>query len=286
MPIKHILAPLTGDREAYHVPLCALKLADELKAHVTAASIPLPTASYVLPEAGIAPGAYAGLLSSLENVNAGRSAKARQLFDRAVAETKLAIVDTPVCAHGSTHWVDGTKLADSTIFALSRLVDLVVIDTPDPKGGTSEVEIFEDAIFTARRPVLIVPKGTSQILRKNAAVAWNGSAEAIASVKQALDLLEPGAKITIIQVGEVERGGAAAEELADYLGWHCFEPVIRRVSDKPSGTANIIMTEAKGVGASLLIMGAYTHGRMREMFLGGVTREFLASTDLPLFMAH
>ena len=33
-------------------------------------------------------------------------------------------------------------------------------------------------------------------------------------------------------------------------------------------------------------MGAYTHSRMRQLILGGVTRHVLAEATVPLFMAH
>ena len=39
-------------------------------------------------------------------------------------------------------------------------------------------------------------------------------------------------------------------------------------------------------GTDLLVMGAYTHSRMRQLILGGVTRHVLAEATVPLFMAH
>jgi len=34
------------------------------------------------------------------------------------------------------------------------------------------------------------------------------------------------------------------------------------------------------------VMGAWGHSRIREMILGGVTREVLAQTTVPVLMAH
>jgi Helix-hairpin-helix domain len=34
------------------------------------------------------------------------------------------------------------------------------------------------------------------------------------------------------------------------------------------------------------VMGAYTHSRLRQSFLGGVTRHLLAHTPVPLLMSH
>jgi nucleotide-binding universal stress UspA family protein len=38
--------------------------------------------------------------------------------------------------------------------------------------------------------------------------------------------------------------------------------------------------------ADLLVMGAYGHSRLREIILGGATRDVLAAAQLPLLMAH
>ena len=40
------------------------------------------------------------------------------------------------------------------------------------------------------------------------------------------------------------------------------------------------------LGADLLVMGAYGHSRLREMILGGVTREILRKMSVPILMAH
>lgn len=38
--------------------------------------------------------------------------------------------------------------------------------------------------------------------------------------------------------------------------------------------------------ASILIMGAYMHGRLRQSVYGGVTREVLHYAALPVLLAH
>ena len=50
--------------------------------------------------------------------------------------------------------------------------------------------------------------------------------------------------------------------------------------------ANQLLIRAKERDVDLLVMGAYGHSPMREAILGGATRDILAATHLPLFMAH
>ena len=50
--------------------------------------------------------------------------------------------------------------------------------------------------------------------------------------------------------------------------------------------AGVLLSYVADVGADLLVMGGYGHSRFREFVLGGTTRDILASTTVPVFMAH
>ncbi|MGY8961598.1 MAG: universal stress protein [Alphaproteobacteria bacterium] len=38
--------------------------------------------------------------------------------------------------------------------------------------------------------------------------------------------------------------------------------------------------------ADLIVMGAYGHSRLREVILGGMTRDLLTHMTIPVFMSH
>jgi nucleotide-binding universal stress UspA family protein len=40
------------------------------------------------------------------------------------------------------------------------------------------------------------------------------------------------------------------------------------------------------VEANLLVMGAYSHSRLREMIVGGVTKYVIQHAELPVLLAH
>jgi hypothetical protein len=48
----------------------------------------------------------------------------------------------------------------------------------------------------------------------------------------------------------------------------------------------VILAEARAQGADLLIKGAYTQSRFRQMIFGGATQHVLAAAELPVFLAH
>jgi nucleotide-binding universal stress UspA family protein len=47
-----------------------------------------------------------------------------------------------------------------------------------------------------------------------------------------------------------------------------------------------LLQSAQEAGANLMVMGAYTHSRLRELVFGGVTYEVLSAADMPVLMAH
>jgi nucleotide-binding universal stress UspA family protein len=48
----------------------------------------------------------------------------------------------------------------------------------------------------------------------------------------------------------------------------------------------VILAKAEELGCDLIIKGAYTQSRLRQMIFGGTTRHVLAHAKLPVLMAH
>ena len=47
-----------------------------------------------------------------------------------------------------------------------------------------------------------------------------------------------------------------------------------------------LLAAARDFGCDLLAMGAYSHSRLRQLILGGVTRHVLEHGDLPVMMCR
>ena len=45
-----------------------------------------------------------------------------------------------------------------------------------------------------------------------------------------------------------------------------------------------LLDRVSDMGADLVVMGGYGHSRVRELMLGGVTREMLAQMTVPVLM--
>ena len=62
------------------------------------------------------------------------------------------------------------------------------------------------------------------------------------------------------------------------------EPITLPAGKISAGDA--IMAKAEELGCDLIIKGAYTQSRLRQMIFGGATRQILANAKLPVLMAH
>ena len=61
---------------------------------------------------------------------------------------------------------------------------------------------------------------------------------------------------------------------------------VQTLSEQGDAAPNL-MKAAKGVGANLLVAGAFGHPRLQEFIFGGATRTFLNAADAPsLFLSH
>ena len=71
-----------------------------------------------------------------------------------------------------------------------------------------------------------------------------------------------------------------------------FEPVpgvacdVRGAGGRRRLFGNLLLSRVADEGADLLVSGGYGHSRLRELVLGGVTRELLAHMSVPVLLSH
>ena len=100
----------------------------------------------------------------------------------------------------------------------------------------------------------------------------------------ALPWLARAEAVRILTAEEYQRRGPAAADLATYLALHDIAAEIAtfRPLDRDVGAG--LLQAAGEFGADLLAMGAYSHSRLRQLLLGGVTRHVLEHAKLPVLM--
>ncbi|MBS0175213.1 MAG: universal stress protein [Nitrospira sp.] len=283
--LKHILVPVSGEASGAAAALCALNLGQKLKAHVTAGYAAVPPRVFTSAIEGDVAAWDERFYQSLQDIRDGRRKSARRDFDIAVAHTKVPIATRPLCAQASTEWLDGARDDSDPVGELGPLADLVVLPVPGNRRN-SDWDLVENVLFAARRPALVIPQACGEVSFAKPLIAWNGSIQAANAARAALDLLDDRSQIVVLQVGDLCAGGISAARLADNLGWHCFESRTLNVDDVPHQTGAIILDQARLLGATVIILGAYGHSRTRELILGGVTDFLLRQSTLPLLLVH
>jgi nucleotide-binding universal stress UspA family protein len=80
--------------------------------------------------------------------------------------------------------------------------------------------------------------------------------------------------------------GPTGEEVARHLRMNGVPATAVTIAPGQMATGEAILDYAKTHGCDLLVKGAYTQSRLRQMVFGGATRHILANAALPVLMAH
>lgn len=174
-----------------------------------------------------------------------------------------------------------------------RYADLLIISQVDP-GAPRAAEIMQDiqsVIFAAGRPLLLVPYiGKVKTLGDHVLVAWNASREATRAVTDALPLLKRAKKVTVMVVrpraDAKAHGDVPGADIAAYLARHGVKVEVSAEEGEGIEVGELMLSRAADLNVDLIVMGAYSHSRLRQWILGGATRTILESMTVPVLMSH
>jgi nucleotide-binding universal stress UspA family protein len=183
-------------------------------------------------------------------------------------------------------WFDGAPDGDDFVGSYGRVFDITVLGRPGEDPQSPRMVTLEAALFESGRPILIAPTAPPQRLGENVVVAWNGSTEQARATAFAMPLLRSANRVTVVTVEGGTVPGPTGAQLARYLQRNGIpaEPVT--LSPERRSTGEALLAKADALGCDLLVKGAYTQSRLRQMIFGGMTRHILASAQLPVLMAH
>jgi len=209
----------------------------------------------------------------------------RDLFERMVAKHGLAITDAKPDAQTSTVSFVALIGREPDVVAFhARLADVVVVAHPVSDKEVSSSDALHAVLFNSAKPVLIAPRITPSTIGQRICIGWNGSAESAAAVLSALPWLHRAQSIRVLWSDDYQRRGPLASELGAYLDSHNLRADRAAFSAVNNMVGAGLLAAAKDFDCDLLVMGAYSHSRLRQLFLGGVTRHVLEHATIPLMM--
>jgi nucleotide-binding universal stress UspA family protein len=177
-------------------------------------------------------------------------------------------------------------------YALDRLLlharhsDLVIL------GRSSHIDylpsfLIEDILMGCGRPILIAPDHSPESLTGTVVVGWKETAYCARALSAAYPLLEQARKVILLNIVE---GGPGIPESLDHLAqrlkWHGIPVETHSIAGASHTLTFEVARAAAELHADLLVVGAFSHWRLREQIFGGVTRSLLDHASMPVLMMH
>lgn len=286
MAIRKVLLPLTGTAAGEAALATALTIAHEWRAHVTALHVRVDSRDVApLAGEGLSGAMIEEMMSATEKESNDRAHAVRAMFERFVARHDVQVSEghaRPDFATASFAAVTGRE--EDIVAQQARLADLTVVPHPDAGEDVSSSDALHAVLFDSGRPVLISPQKPPESIGTRVCLAWNGTAESASSVVAAMPWMERAKAVAILSAEGYQRRGPAAPELASYLALHDVHADIITFRSVNGSVGAGLLAAAASYGCDLLSMGAYSHSRLRQLILGGVTRHVLESSTLPVMM--
>jgi nucleotide-binding universal stress UspA family protein len=212
--------------------------------------------------------------------------QARQIFE-SFMQTRYVSRSAGTKGSPSFGWLEEAPEGESFVGSYGRVFDVTVMNRPDTDTSGLHYRAIESALFESGRPILLSPPSPPRQIATNVLVAWNCSTEQARATAFSMPLLRLAARVTVLTViGGTGVPGPSTEQLIRYLQRNgiAAEPLTVELDGRTTGQA--ILATAESLSCDLLVKGAYTQTRLRQMIFGGATQHILANAALPVLLAH
>jgi nucleotide-binding universal stress UspA family protein len=225
---------------------------------------------------------------TLEREGHDRRDQARRLFRDFMSAQGVPIGPPAPDRNGpSASWREEDGRQNAVVGMSGRVYDLILVEQPEKLASIAEATL-EDALFESGRPVIMVPKLMPPTLGEIVAVAWNGSTETATTVALGMPFLQQAKEVVVVAVGpqHMPEPGPTGDELARTLEGHGLKVSLRTAFGRQKPQGESFLQEAMAAGADLMLKGAYTQSRIRQMIFGGATRHIIMESKIPVVMSR
>lgn len=284
-----ILAVVDGREGTQAVTGTAMALGQRFDCHVEWVHVRRgPSRGGAVAAGSMGPAAvWEPLILGDESETEERAQRVRGLFKQLCEDAGLGIdsKDAPPRDRLTASYRELEGFEPDVVEAEGRLVDLIVAGKPGRGGEGGSSASLHAAILGTGRPVLVPALKSTAGPAATVAIAWDGSKQAARAVTAALPVLQRAEKV-MVMTGLVSDEVSNPSRLVRYLHAHGIEARTWAFVPSEASLGRDILEQSTNAEADLLVMGAFSRGPLRELVLGGVTRECLRQGELPILVTH
>lgn len=174
----------------------------------------------------------------------------------------------------------------------SRCYDLLIVSSNLRSDvGISKIGLPTNSIaIECGCPVLVIPSQSQQAHQfKHPLIAWNSTPESARAVSDSIPILAKANDVSFVNTETKQFSSREyyRQDLIDYLQLHHVDAKFVKLKKSSEQELNIrvnqVIAEKKN---DLLVLGAYGHSQLRELFFSSQTKELLNAVVVPVLLSH
>jgi len=183
-------------------------------------------------------------------------------------------------------WTEMVGSGPEGIGEYGRLFDLVILGRSVEDSAVDWKTTAEAVMFDSGRPLLIVGDEIPATIGQKILLAWNGSTETARTLTGAMAILTDIDEVLVVTVEGAVVSGPAGEDICRHLNASGISSTARTIDRGTGGIGQAFLEAADQFSADLIIKGAFTHSRLRQLIFGGATSELINGSTVPILLSH
>ena len=275
--MRNILLPFEYIETIPHLVDCAVSLAKKYNSSVSGVAIHQRIDSFIAQEGSI-------VFDSLHHdENKEEALKYKEKFIDHINTLKKSDSDLSDLKY---KWLSEELENQKYLGDLSRVYNVVIISRPYQELQSASLSSIQTILFDGGRPVMLIPMNKQIDIGREVVISWNCTTESSRAVFAALPILKKANNVTILTVEKVITDGPSGEQVSELLASHGIDAKPVTISGDERKIGDAILDFSKSVDADLIVKGAYTQSRLREIIFGGATRHLMLHSEIPIYLVN
>ena len=275
--MRNILLPFEYIETIPHLVDCAVSLAKKYNSSVSGVAIHQRIDSFIAQEGSI-------VFDSLHHdENKEEATKYKEKFIDHINTLKKSDSDLSDLKY---KWLSEELENQKYLGDLSRVYNVVIISRPYQELQSASLSSIQTILFDGGRPVMLIPMNKQIDIGREVVISWNCTTESSRAVFAALPILKKANNVTILTVEKVITDGPSGEQVSELLASHGIDAKPVTISGDEKKIGDAILDFSKSIDADLIVKGAYTQSRLREIIFGGATRHLMLHSEIPIYLVN